>query len=307
MKTTHLLTVRQLSAVQINTLLKEAAALKRKPLSRRTLSGKVIGLLFHKPSVRTRVSFEVGIRQLGGESLYLGSGDLGGASREAPRDLARVLCRYLDGIVARTFAQTDVTTLAEWSPIPVINGLTDSDHPCQALSDLLTIRERFGKLRGIGLAYIGDGNNVCRSLMEGAALTGIGMRVATPAGHAPDPATVAWCRGAARKSGGTLLLTRDPREAAEGAQVLYTDVWTSMGQEKERVRRLKAFRGFQINGPLMRRAARGAVFMHCLPAHRGEEVSSELLDSPASIVYDQAENRLHLQKAVWVSLFRSKQ
>ncbi len=305
MKPKHLLAVRDFTAEQIGQLLGKASGLKRTQGDQRSLAGKTLGLLFQKPSVRTRVSFEVGMAQLGGRSLYIGPVELQEGQREGSKDLAHVLSRYLDGIVARTFSHRDVEELAQWATIPVINGLSDFAHPCQALGDLLTIQERCGRLKKIRLAYVGDGNNVCHSLMEACARMGVDLRVATPSRYRPDPRLVRWAKEEASKSNGQILLTQDPKEAVEAAHVVYTDVWTSMGQERERLRRKRAFRGFQVNQALMRHAAKGALFMHCLPAHRGEEVVNDIMDSKRSIIYDQAENRLHVQKAILLMLLGS--
>ncbi len=305
MKPLHLVTVRDLTSSQIKELFETTARLKKERISRaRPLAGKVLGLLFQKPSVRTRVSFEVGMAQLGGQSLYVGPVELQQGKREAPKDVARVLSRYLDGIVARTFQHSDVEEMAKYSAIPVINGLSDDSHPCQALADLFTVKEKRGKLEGITLAYIGDGNNVCHSLLQACALTGAHLSVATPAGYAPAVEIVAWSRKQAAKTGSRILCTQDPGEAVRNADVVYTDVWASMGQEAEKKKRLKIFQPFQINGKLMRLAPKKALFMHCLPAHRGEEVTDEVMDSRQSVVYDQAENRLHVQKAILLKVMK---
>ena len=304
MKIRHLVTVRNLDGSQIKQLFETAARLKKSRSRAKPLTGKVLGLLFQKPSVRTRVSFEVGMAQLGGQSLYIGPVELQQGKREAPKDVARVLSRYLDGIVVRTFQHSDVEEMARYSSIPIINGLSDDSHPCQALADLFTVKEKLGRLPGVKLAYIGDGNNVCHSLMEACALTGVHLSVATPAGYAPNREGIAWARKQAAKTGSRILCTHDPKEAARGADALYTDVWASMGQEREKAKRQKIFRPFQINGSLMRLASKKALFLHCLPAHRGEEVTDEVMDSPASVVYDQAENRLHVQKAILLRMMR---
>ena len=300
----HLLTVRDLTAAQIDDLFRKAAQMKKSRSHPRPLSGKILGLLFQKPSVRTRVSFEVGMAQLGGQSIYIGPVELQEGKREGVKDLARVLSRYLDGIVARTFSHSDVEGLAQWATVPVINGLSDFSHPCQALGDLFTIRERFGRLKGIRVGYVGDGNNVCHSLISGCALMGVHFTVATPPRYRPDPRHLKWALGQASRSGAKISVTGNPKEAVRGAQVVYTDVWTSMGQESQRAKRRADFRGFQVNEPLLKLADRRGVFMHCLPAHRGEEVTNEVMDSKRSIVYDQAENRLHLQKAILLSLLK---
>ncbi len=262
------------------------------------LPGRMLGMIFQKPSTRTRVSFEVGIVELGGYGLYLSANDLQLGRGETIKDTGHVLERYLDAIMIRTFAQEDVEQLAENADIPVINGLTDYAHPCQALADLMTIRERLGRLSGARLAYLGDGNNVCVSLMVGAARFGMRFVAATPEGYEPDPTAVNAARRAAVQMGGTVELTRDPREAAREADVLYTDVWTSMGQEKESERRRKDLAGFQIDDELLSHASPDAIVLHCLPAHYGEEITEEVLYGPHSAVWDQAENRLHAQKAL---------
>jgi ornithine carbamoyltransferase len=262
------------------------------------LPGRMLGMIFQKPSTRTRVSFEVGIVELGGYGLYLSANDLQLGRGETIKDTGHVLERYLDAIMIRTFAQEDVEQLAEHADIPVINGLTDYAHPCQALADLMTIRERLGRLSGARLAYLGDGNNVCVSLMVGAARFGMRFVAATPEGYEPDATAVSAARRAAVQMGGTVELTRDPSEAAREADVLYTDVWTSMGQEKEAERRRKDLSGFQIDDQLVSHASSDAIVLHCLPAHYGEEITEEVLYGPHSAVWDQAENRLHAQKAL---------
>ena len=258
------------------------------------LPGRTLGMIFQKSSTRTRVSFEVGIAELGGHGLYLAASDLQLGRGETLRDTATVLSRYLHGLMIRTFAQADVEELARHATIPVINGLTDSSHPCQALADVMTIRERFGRLEGVRVAYLGDGNNVCASLMVGCAKLGAECVAATPEGYEPEERALEL----AREAGGSPELTHDPRAAAEGADVLYTDVWTSMGQEEERERRLKDLWGFGIDEELVRLAGENAIVLHCLPAHYGEEIAESVLYGPQSAVWDQAENRLHSQKAL---------
>jgi ornithine carbamoyltransferase len=262
------------------------------------LPGRTLGMIFQKPSTRTRVSFEVGIAQLGGTGLYLSAGDLQLGRGETLKDTATVLSRYLDAIMIRTFAQEDVEELARHASIPVINGLTDSSHPCQALADVLTIRERLGRLEGVTVVYLGDGNNVCASLMVAAAKLGMNFRAATPSGYKPSAEAVEIAREAAAESGATIDLLDDPREAVAGADVLYTDVWTSMGQEEERERRLRDLAGFGIDEELVRLAGADAIVLHCLPAHYGEEITEDVLYGSQSAVWDQAENRLHAQKAL---------
>jgi len=258
------------------------------------LPGRTLGMIFQKPSTRTRVSFEVGIYQLGGAGLYLAASDLQLGRGETLRDTATVLSRYLDGLMIRTFAQADVEELARHATIPVINGLTDSAHPCQALADVMTIRERLGRLEGVRIAYLGDGNNVCASLMVAAAKLGMEFIAATPEGYEPDPRVVE----IAREAGGAVELSHDPRDAARGADVLYTDVWTSMGQEEEKERRLRDLAGFGIDDELVGLAGDEAIVLHCLPAHYGEEITEDVLYGRQSAVWDQAENRLHAQKAL---------
>jgi ornithine carbamoyltransferase len=268
------------------------------------LPGRTLGMIFQKPSTRTRVSFEVGISQLGGTGLYLAAGDLQLGRGETIKDTARVLSRYLDGVMIRTFSQADVDELAEHADIPVINGLTDEYHPCQALADVMTIRERFGSFEGVRVAYLGDGNNVCHSLMVACAKLGMHFTAATPEGYEPSEEVVGWAQAAAQASGGSVAVHRDPREAAEGADVLYTDVWTSMGQEEERERRLRDLAAYRVDDDLLRLASNRSVVLHCLPAHYGEEITEDVLYGPRSAVWDQAENRLHAQKALMALVIR---
>ena len=300
----HFLTVSDLRPQEVERLFEMAARGKRdRRISRWALAGKHVALVFQKPSVRTRVSFEVAIQQLGGSSIYLGPDDAQLDTREPVRDVARTMSRYVDGIVVRTFTHSQVEEFARYATVPVINGLSDLHHPCQALADLFTIRERFGRLRGLTIAYIGDGNNVLHSLAQCAGLLGVNLRSAIPDGYRPDLGIWQQAARLARGGKGELILHNDPEEAARGADVIYTDVWTSMGQERERQARRKAFRGFQVSRALLARAKRGCVVMHCLPAHRGEEITDDVLEGPRSIVFDQAENRLHVQKALLLLLF----
>jgi ornithine carbamoyltransferase len=264
------------------------------------LPGRTLGMIFQKPSTRTRVSFEVGIYQLGGTGLYLSANDLQLGRGETIKDTATVLSRYLDGIMIRTFAQSDVEELAAQASVPVINGLTDSSHPCQALADVMTIREQFTRFDELKVVYLGDGNNVCASLMVACAKLGMNFVAATPANYRPADEAVA----IARAEGGSPELVDDPIAAVEGADVLYTDVWTSMGQEEERERRLKDLAGYGIDQSLVARAHPGAIVMHCLPAHYGEEITEPVLYGPQSAVWDQAENRLHAQKALMALVIR---
>jgi len=278
----------------------ELKVLQARREEHRLLPGRSLALIFHKPSMRTRVSFGVGIAQLGGTPLFLSDAEIEFGRRETVRDTARVLSRYVDGIVIRTFAQADVEELAEHGTVPVINALTDDAHPCQALADLMTIRERKGALEGVRLAYVGDGNNMCASLMVAATRFGMEFVAATPAGYEPAAAALA----AARAGPGTLELTNDPREAVRGADVVYTDVWTSMGQEAEREQRLRDFAGFRVDAALVREAGGDAIVLHCLPAHYGEEIDEDVVHGPQSAVWDEAENRLHAQKALMALVIR---
>jgi ornithine carbamoyltransferase len=264
------------------------------------LPGRTLGMIFQKPSSRTRVSFEAGIYQLGGLGLYLSASDLQLGRGETIKDTAHVLSRYLDAIMIRTYAQSDVEELAQQASIPVINGLTDSSHPCQALADVMTIRERFGRLEGLKVVYLGDGNNVCASLMVACAKLGASFVAATPRDYSPDPEVVE----IARAGGAGVEVTDDARAAVEGADVLYTDVWTSMGQDAEREQRLRDLTGYGIDAELVARAGDGAIVLHCLPAHYGEEITEDVLYGPQSAVWDEAENRLHAQKALMALLIR---
>jgi len=266
----------------------------RRPL----LAGKALALLFEKPSLRTRVSFDMAMHHLGGHCLYLSPQEVGLGQREPVKDVARVLSRYVDGIAARTFAHETVEELARWAQVPVINALSDGEHPCQALADLLTVEEKLGGLAGVTLAFIGDGNNVARSLCLGAALTGMRFRIASPAGYELPTALVERAQEYAAASGGSVSCPRQPAEAVAGADIVYTDVWASMGQEREAEERRHAFAGYQVTAELMALASPKALFMHDLPAHRGEEVAEAVIEGPQSVVFDQAENRLHAQKAV---------
>jgi ornithine carbamoyltransferase len=268
------------------------------------LRGRTLALIFEKPSLRTRVTFEVAMTHLGGHAIYLAPQDIRLGARETVEDAARNLSRWVDGIVARTFDHGIVEQLAQYAEVPVINGLTDLLHPCQVLSDLFTLREKRGALGGLRVAFIGDGNNVCNSWLTGAAKTGIHLTVACPKGYEPNRDVAAKAREEAAATGATLDIMHDPVRAAREADVLYTDVWTSMGQEAERDQRLRDFQGFQVNQALVDLARKDVVVMHCLPAHRGEEITDEVMDGPHSIILDQAENRLHVQKAILVTLLR---
>jgi ornithine carbamoyltransferase len=300
-KTRHFLTIGQLSPEELSSLLDRAARLKsdhKKGSAHRPLTGRTLGLIFSKASTRTRISFEAAMVQMGGASLFLSESDLQLKRGETLADTARVLGRYLDALVIRTASHSEVEAWAEDSDVPVINGLTDLHHPCQILGDFLTLKEHFGSLRGKTLAYIGDGNNVAHSLIEGAALAGMSLRVASPEGFEPDAAVIKGAVDAARKSGAAIEVLRDPKAAAKQADVLYTDVWISMGQEEETQKRMEAFASYRIDRSLLALAKPTAVVMHCLPAYRGQEISAEALDGPQSVVWDEAENRLHAQKAL---------
>jgi ornithine carbamoyltransferase len=291
------------SAEELLQVLDLADELKRKQHAReehRLLPGRTLGMIFQKPSTRTRVSFEVGIYQLGGLGLYLSAGDLQLGRGETIKDTAVVLSRYLDAIMIRTFAQADVEELAERASIPVINGLTDSSHPCQALADVMTIRERLGRFDGLKVVYLGDGNNVCASLMVACAKLGMEFVAPTPESYRPPEDAVR----VAREAGGSVELTDDPRAAVAGADVLYTDVWASMGQDAEREQRLRDLVGYGIDAELVARAGDDAIVLHCLPAHYGEEITEDVLYGPRSAVWDEAENRLHAQKALMALVIR---
>jgi len=293
--TKDLLTINDLNVSEINEILKLAGELKAKRQGLgEPLKGKTLGLIFEKPSNRTRVSFEVGITELGGHAIYLGSYEIDLGKRESTKDVAKVLSRYLSGIIARTFSHKTVVELAKYSSIPVINGLTDFQHPCQALSDLFTIKEKKG-LGNVTVAFIGDGNNVLNSLLYICQKMGIKINAACPKGYEPGKDVL--------KDVGAAIFN-SPGDAVKGADVVYTDVWTSMGQEKEYRKRLKVFKKYQVNAELMKLANKDAVVMHCLPAHRGQEITDEVMDGPRSVVLDQAENRLHVQKAILIKLLK---
>lgn len=294
----HLLKLMDLSTNEINEILELADKLKaekKKGVEHHLLKGKTLGMIFSKSSTRTRVSFEVGMYDLGGSALFLSARDLQIGRGEPVQDTARVLSRYLDGIMIRTFAQKEVEDLATYGSIPIINGLTDYCHPCQVLADLMTIREYKGKLKGLKLCYIGDGNNMTNSLIVGGIKMGMEVAVACPEGYRPDPELMAWA-----KENGKFTCTDNVLEAAAGADVLYTDVWASMGQESEAEERKKIFKGYQINAEVMKVADEKAMVLHCLPAHREEEITAEVFEAHANEIFDEAENRLHAQKAVLV-------
>ncbi len=291
------LTLAEFEPEETELILEEAVKIKALQKSRipyRPLRGQTLAMVFQKPSNRTRVSFEVGMYQLGGHALSLSPQEIQMGKRETPSDTGRVLARYIDAIMVRTFDHEELEELSGAADVPVINGLSDAHHPCQALADLLTVREEFGTLEGVKIAYAGDGNNVAHSLALGCALTGAELAIAHPPGHGPDAGIVE----TAKKLGAAPTLTEDPREAVAGARVVYTDVWASMGQEAEADERREKFVPYQVNEDLMGLAAGDAIFLHCLPAHRGEEVTAGVIDGPQSRVFDQAENRLHAQKAL---------
>lgn len=301
----HFLAIADLSAVEFNQYLTTAKKLKaewRKGGNKPILKNKTLGMVFQKPSLRTRVSFDMGMLHLGGQALYLSPNEIGLGQRESIADVSRVLSRYVDGIMARVFAHAHVTELAQYASVPVINGLSDWEHPCQALADVLTIIEHCGKLKGLKVVFFGDGNNVARSLMFACALGGATFVCASPQGYALDDASVE----KARAWGGQVTLTDDPQSAARDADVLYTDVWASMGQESEAAERAKIFPPFQLNAALVAFAKPQAIVMHDLPAHRGAEITDDVMDGPHSVVFDQAENRMHAQKAVLALLMASK-
>lgn len=295
--TKDLLSISDLSPDDIGRLLSDAIELKARGWNS-CLSGKTLALVFEKPSLRTRVSFELAMKQLGGEALYLSPAEVGLGKREPVADVARVLARFVDVIACRTFGHDTLVQLAKYADIPVINALSDLEHPCQALADILTIYEKKGELKGLNLAYIGDGNNCANSLLLACAMTGINCRLASPEGYLVDKAIFAKAKAYAEDSGAELYSGTDLKAALRGADVIYTDVWTSMGQEAETEKRLKDFAGFQVNAKLVSMADKDAIIMHPLPAHYGEEVDREILECPQSVIFDQAENRLHAQKAV---------
>jgi ornithine carbamoyltransferase len=303
MISSDLLTGTEWNASSVRELLQLSADIKARPdRYRGALTGRVLALIFEKPSLRTRVTFEVGIQSMGGSAVFLDHTQSRLGDRESITDVARSLERWVHGIVARVFEQTALEALAAKANIPVINALSDKYHPCQALADFFTLEEQFGSLRGLKLAYVGDGNNVCHSLLLAGARLGAHLRVATPAGYDPAPEIVAEARRTARETKAKIELLRDPAEAVTGAQAVYTDTWTSMGFEKEACERKAAFAGFQVNDEMMDLLAPEGVFMHCLPAHRGAEVTDEVMDGERCIAFDQAENRLHVQKAILLTL-----
>jgi ornithine carbamoyltransferase len=302
----HYLSAADLSRRDAEALLQRAQALKAEwnsgGHSARPLQGKTLALVFEKPSLRTRVAFEAGMTQLGGHGSYLSANDIDMGGRESVPDVARNLSRWVQAIAARVFKHSTIEDLARHATVPVINALSDREHPCQALADMLTLLERFGRLQGLRLAYVGDGNNVCHSLMLLGATLGVNVGVACPPDYHPDPEIVALAEERAAESDATISISAAPGEVVEGADAVYTDVWASMGQEHEAARRRPAFLPYQVNAALIALARADALAMHCLPAHRGEEISAEVIDGPHSVVFDQAENRLHVQKALVLTL-----
>ena len=301
MKGKSLASLYDLTREEIEQIFKKAELLKLQLLSgqeHHLLKGKTLAMIFEKPSTRTRVSFEVGMWQLGGYALYLGAGDLQLGRGETIADTARVLSRYADGIMARVFAHQTILDLVAHSRVPVINGLSDYSHPCQGLADLFTVYEKKGRLSGLKLAYVGDGNNVAHSLIYGCSKVGMNIVLGCPKGYEPDAQVVSRGKEEAKKTGCEIIVTNDPKEAVKGADVIYTDVWASMGKEKEHEERVKIMKPYQVNVDLVKGARADYIFMHCLPAHRGEEVTNEVADSKNSVIFDQAENRMHTQKAV---------
>ena len=298
----HLLKLGDLTTAQLLSILNLGDQLKyerKHGIAHPLLQGKTLGMIFQKSSTRTRVSFEVGVSQLGGTALFLSSRDLQIGRGEPVQDTARVLSRYLDGMMIRTYAQQEVEDLAKFGSIPVINGLTDYAHPCQVLADLMTIREKKGSFKGLTLCFVGDGNNMANSLIVGCVKVGMAVRVACPAEYAPDSAIVRWA-----KENGDFAMSPNIPEMAKGADVIYTDVWASMGMEDEAEKRKRAFLGYQVNEALMEQTNKGCMVLHCLPAHRGEEITDQVMEAHADEIFEEAENRLHVQKAVMVKLMK---
>ena len=297
----HFLSIADLSPEEILHILDLAAKLKeewKKGGNRPILAGKTLGMIFQKPSLRTRVSFEMAMRHLGGHAIYLSPDEIQLGKRESVADVARVLSRYVDAIMARVFSHRDLEELARYSSVPVINGLSDYSHPCQAMGDIFTIMEKRGTVKGLKLAFVGDGNNVCNSLLFITSKLGMDMAVASPRGYEPHPEVVRKAMEFASRSGSRITITNDPVEAVRDADVIYTDVWTSMGQEAEAEIRAKVFPPYQVNSALVAKARPDVMVMHCLPAHRGQEITDDVADGPHSVIFDQAENRLHAQKGI---------
>ena len=303
----NFISIHDLTLYQFSKILDISREIKDNPHRfRNKLKGKILAMIFQKPSLRTRMTFEVGMLQLGGEAVYLSPSDIQIGTRETVYDMGKNLERWVDAIMIRTFAHQNVIDLAQACHIPVINALTDLLHPCQAMADFFTLKEKRGDLANFKLAYVGDGNNVCHSLLSAAAKAGSKMSVATPPGYEPDPEIRKQAEEDGKETGANFSFTNDPSEAVENADAVYTDTWASMGQEQEKEKRGEIFAPFQVNKSLMAKAKKGVFFMHCLPAHRGEEVTDDVIDSSQSIVYDQAENRLHVQKVIMLSLLGKK-
>jgi ornithine carbamoyltransferase len=303
----NFISIHDLTLYQFSKILDISREIKDNPHRfRNKLKGKILAMIFQKPSLRTRMTFEVGMLQLGGEAVYLSPSDIQIGTRETVYDMGKNLERWIDAIMIRTFAHQNVIDLAQSCHIPVINALTDLLHPCQAMADFFTLKEKRGDLANFKLAYVGDGNNVCHSLLSAAAKAGSKMSVATPPGYEPDPEIRKQAEEDGKETGASFSFTNDPSEAVKNADAIYTDTWASMGQEQEKEKRGEIFAPFQVNKSLMAKAKKGAFFMHCLPAHRGEEVTDDVIDSSQSLVYDQAENRLHVQKVVMLSLLGKK-
>ncbi|MCX6013061.1 MAG: ornithine carbamoyltransferase [Chloroflexi bacterium] len=305
MKGKDFISISDLSAKDLLELIKNARKLKKQPFNT-LLSGKILALVFEKPSLRTRVSFDVAMKQTGGYTIYLSDKEVGLGVREPVADVSRVLSRYVNIIVARTFAHQSIIDMAKWSSVPVINALSDYEHPCQALADILTIEEKKGKLEGLHLAYLGDGNNCANSLLLAAVLTGLNVTIASPVGYQINDEILQKAKEYEKKSGSKIIITEDPAAAIKDADVVYTDVWTSMGQEAESVQRKKIFKGYKINNKMLKLAKKDAIVMHPLPAHYGEEIEADIINGHQSVVFDEAENRLHVQKAVLIKLLAGK-
>jgi len=302
-----LISIKDLTAGEIEEIFALTDRLKiNKAKFNTVLAGKTLALIFQKPSNRTRVSFEVGMYQLGGNSIYLAPNEINLGVRESIKDVAKTLSRYIDGIVLRTFEHKNVVDLAKYADVPVINGLSDFSHPCQGLADVYTVKEKFKKIKGATLAYVGDGNNVCTSLLYACSKLGVNMNVGTPKGYQPNASVVKEAKSFAKTNKAAINLFNNASEAVKGADVIYTDVWTSMGQEKEAQERKEIFQEFQVNIDLVKLAKKNALIMHCLPAHRGDEITDDVIDSNNSIVFDQAENRMHVQKAILIKLLGAK-
>ena len=302
----HFLAISDLSSGEVQDLLDLAIKLKEEYFKRGNpplFKGKVLGMIFQKPSLRTRISFDMAMRHMGGDALYLSPNEIGLGKRESIADIARVLSGYLHALMARTFDHAHVLELAKWSEIPVVNGLSDYNHPCQGIGDALTIQEKFGKARGLNVAYIGDGNNVAVSLMHVCAKLGWNFTIASPADYDLNPKAVEIANEIVNETGSKLTFLRDPHEAVKGAEVIYTDTWTSMGQEEESAKREKVFPPYQVNAQLVGEADKDVIVMHCLPAHRNHELTDDVADGPHSVIFPQAHNRLHAQKAILARLF----